>query len=76
MLVLLGILDQFARAFDADGRRTAEGQRLYWNYFAGDNALFSDSSDTEKRDFRKGAGLKLSDSGGFEAGLSGMRRAG
>ena len=52
MLVLFGILDQFAHAFDADGGRTAEGQRLYRNYFAGANALFSDSSDTEKRDFR------------------------
>ena len=53
ILVLLGILDRFARAFDADGRRTDAGQRIYRNYFAGSNALFPDSSDTEKRDFRK-----------------------
>ena len=52
-LVLLGILDRFARSFDADGKRTDTGQRIYRNYFSGNTALFSDSSDTEKRDFRK-----------------------
>ena len=51
-LVLLGILDRFARALDADGRRTPEGQRIYQDYFTGDNAWFSDSSDSEKHDFR------------------------
>ena len=52
-LVLLGILDRFARAFDTDGVRTPEGQRIYQDYFTGvKNALFSDSSITEKRDFR------------------------
>ena len=52
-LVRLGILDRFARAFDADGVRTPEGQRIYQDYFTGvKNALFSDSSITEKRDFR------------------------
>ena len=51
LLVLLGILDRFARAFDASGTRTAEGQRLYQDYFTGEGALFSDSSDLEKRDF-------------------------
>ena len=53
-LVLLGILDRFARSFDANGARTAEGQRIYQDYFTGgDNALFSDSSGDEKRDFRE-----------------------
>ena len=54
ILFLLGILDQFARAFDADGARTSEGHWIYQNYFTGgENALFSDSSDTEKNDFRR-----------------------
>lgn len=52
-LVLLGILDQFTCAFDAAGGRTVEGQRIYQDYFTGDNALFSDSSSSEKHDFRK-----------------------
>ena len=54
MLVLLDILDRFACAFDTDGERTPEGHRIYRNYFTGvdDNAWFSDSSNTEKRDFR------------------------
>ena len=50
-LVLLGILDQMARAFDTTGARTAEGQRIYQDYFTGENALFSDSSDDEKQGF-------------------------
>ena len=52
-LVLLGILDRFARAFDAAGTRTPEGQQIYRDYFTGDRAPFSDSSESEKREFRK-----------------------
>ena len=52
-LVLLNILDRLAHAFDAAGVRTAEGQRIYQDYFTGDRALFSESSDTERRKFRK-----------------------
>ena len=53
-LVLLGILDRFARAFAPSGARTAEGRRIYQDYFTGgDNALFSDSSDEEKRKFEE-----------------------
>ena len=52
-VVLLGILDRFACAFDADGMRTAEGHQIYQDYFTGGyNALFSDSSDSEKNKFR------------------------
>lgn len=49
--LLLGILNRFAGAFDADGSRNVEGLRIQADYFVGRNALFSDSSDTEKRDF-------------------------
>ena len=52
IVVLLDILDRLVRAFDADGTRTSEGQRIYQDYFTGNNALFSDSSYTEKRQFR------------------------
>lgn len=53
MLALFDILDRFARAFDAAGRRTSEGHAIYRHYFTGGtNALFSDSSDREKRRFR------------------------
>ena len=52
ILVLLGILDRFANAFDAAGSRTPEGSRIYRDYFTGDMAPFSDSSDREKRNFR------------------------
>ena len=55
LLVLLDILDRFARAFDADGARTPKGHRIYRDHFTGigDQGLFSDSSDTEKRRFRR-----------------------
>ena len=54
ILFLLGILDRLARAFDADGARTSEGHWIYQNYFTGrENALFSDSSETEKNAFRR-----------------------
>ena len=53
IVVLLGILDRLAQAFDTDGRRTPEGHRIYQDYFTGENALFSDSSTTEKNNFRK-----------------------
>lgn len=52
IFVLFGVLDRFADAFDENGARTAEGHRIYQDYFTGSNAPFSDSSDTEKREFR------------------------
>ena len=52
-IVLLDVLDRFARAFEEGGARNAEGNRIYQDHFTGDRALFSDSSDSEKRDFRR-----------------------
>ena len=52
VIVLLGALNRLALSYDPDGDRTAEGHRLYQNFFTGKNALFSDSSDSEKRRFR------------------------
>jgi len=52
ILNLLSALDKYANAFDAGGKLTPEGKRLYQNFFTGKNALFSDSSDTEKSKFR------------------------
>ena len=52
VLNLLEVLDRLARGFDDDGRRTPEAQRIYDDYFTGDHAWFSDSSDTEKNRFR------------------------
>ena len=52
-LVLLDVLDRLARARDASGARTEGGHRIYRDYFMGDRALFSDSSDAEKQKFRR-----------------------
>ena len=54
LLFLLDILDRFGRAFDDRGARSPEGHRLQADYFTGDRALFSDSSDAEKRKFESG----------------------
>ena len=51
ILELLRILDRFAAAFHADGSRSREGHRIRRDHFAGDSAVFSDSSLTEKRKF-------------------------
>ena len=48
----LSILDRLTRTFNASGGRTPEGHRIYHDFFTGDRAQFSDSSETEKRDFR------------------------
>ena len=55
ILVLLEILDRFTLAFDADGERTPDGHQIYQTYFTGmdDNPWFTDSSDSEKRNFRR-----------------------
>jgi hypothetical protein len=51
--VLLGTLDNYCGCFDENGKRTAEGDRIYANHFTGDKAWFSDSSASEKNDFKK-----------------------
>ncbi|MCY4389654.1 MAG: hypothetical protein OXC18_21365 [Desulfurellaceae bacterium] len=52
ILSRLETLNQLKTCFDAEGKRTAEGHRLYREYFTGERAWFSDSSDGEKNDFR------------------------
>ena len=51
-VALLDTLDRLAGAFDGNGMRTPEGHRIRQDHFRGRNALFSDSSTTEKNDFR------------------------
>lgn len=48
----LDILDRYKCCFDENGNRSPEGNQLYQDYFTGDKAWFSDSSDGEKRDFK------------------------
>ncbi|MDP3280098.1 MAG: hypothetical protein U1D41_04625 [Nitrosomonas sp.] len=49
---LLQILDKSKSCFDTHGQRTVEGQDIYQNHFTGDKAWFTDSSDTEKIEFK------------------------
>ncbi len=51
IIFLLGTLEHFACAFDEDGSRNTEGHKMYLDYFTGERALFSDSSNTEKQRF-------------------------
>jgi hypothetical protein len=58
LLVLLNVLDRCKSCFDANGQRTAEGNKIYQDFFTGQaggggrGSAFSDSSESEKRDFR------------------------
>ena len=46
-------LDKLMRSRDKNGAWTPEGQRLYEDKFVGQDPKFTDSSDTEKRQFRR-----------------------
>lgn len=50
--VLLSVLDTLKGSFDPEGGFTREGMRLYQDHFTGEKAWFTDSSDSEKNDFR------------------------
>lgn len=52
ILTRLAVLDQLMGTVDSAGQRTAEGNRIYQNHFTGDKGWFSDSSDSEKNEFR------------------------
>ena len=55
VLFLLDVLNEFAGSFDQQGKRTAKGHQIYREFFTGKGkeALFSDSSETERNKFRK-----------------------
>ena len=53
LVKLLDVLNQLVPGSDGRGDRTPEQWQLHENYFTGDNAHFSDSSNTEKRKFEK-----------------------
>jgi hypothetical protein len=55
---LLETLDKFKTCFDAQGQRTAEGQRIYQDHFTGQKAWFTDSSDSEKNEFKENLTFK------------------
>lgn len=53
LLERLAILHDLKNCFDERGELTSNGEWLYQQHFTGDNAWFSDSSNTEKSAFRK-----------------------
>ncbi len=59
LLFIFDILNRFKSCFDTDGSRTTEGHEIYKDFFTGKKgkggrgALFSDSSEDEKRKFKK-----------------------
>jgi len=65
-LVLLDVLNRLKTCFDAEGRRTAEGEELVDNYFRRGKALFSDSSDSEKNDANFRTAMTFKDPEGRE----------
>lgn len=53
VIFLLSILEKLSKCNDENGDRNEEGHEIYQNFFTGDKALFSDSSDGEKEKFKK-----------------------
>ena len=53
ILTRLDVLDRLMGFVDASGQRTVDGHRLYQDHFTGDKAWFSDSSESEKREFER-----------------------
>lgn len=59
VLSILDTLNRFKSCFDANGQRTYEGNEIYQDFFTGvkegggHGATFSDSSDSEKIEFKK-----------------------
>ncbi len=52
ILTRLDTLHRLKQCFGEDGLRTKDGHALYQQHFTGDKGWFSDSSDTEKEDFK------------------------
>ena len=59
LLFLAEKLDRFKACFDVNGQRTSEGNEIYQDFFTGSKgkggrgARFTDSSESEKNEFRK-----------------------
>lgn len=49
--IRLDLLNQLKDCFNEGGERTEEGNQIYVDHFSGGKAWFTDSSDTEIRDF-------------------------
>ena len=53
LVKLLHVLSQLADERDKGSAQSVEDHQIYKNYFTGDKAWFSDSSQTEKRHFKR-----------------------
>ena len=53
ILARLATLQDMKECFNKEGTRTGEGHILYQQYFTGDKGWFSDSSPTEKKEFKQ-----------------------
>lgn len=63
-MALLNVLELLTQAFDKSGKHTSEGHRLYQTYFTGDRAWFTDSSESEKHEFRNALTFQHPDDAG------------
>ena len=63
ILILLDTLARFRRCSDEQGQRTKEGQQIYQDHFTG-KSWFSDSSDSEKHQFREALTFRNPEVGG------------
>jgi hypothetical protein len=59
ILTRLAVLDRLHSSYDEVNRRTTDGHYLYQQHFTGANAWFSDSSDSEKAEFRRELSFRI-----------------
>jgi hypothetical protein len=64
IMEILSTLDRIRGCMEDNGQLTIEGQRLYQSHFVGNKAWFSDSSDSEKNDFKDELTFRHPDIGG------------
>lgn len=68
---LLDMLNRFVSEHDETGKRTEAGQRYYQDWFTGQNAYFTDESDSNKSKYQQQLTFTLPDGTAIMCGMHG-----
>lgn len=61
IMAKLSVLNILKDSFEDSGKFTPQGQELYQQHFTGDKSWFSDSSESERKDFEKEMTFKINE---------------
>ena len=61
IMAKLDVLNTLKSSFEISGEFNPQGQELYQQHFTGDKAWFSDSSESERRDFKTEMSFKINE---------------